>query len=100
MVSTNGPPSCQKWHPPTPGELTCNVDGALFHDSTQHGAGMLIRREDGSMVKFKMVARQGCPDVNECEARALLDALLWLHELSITRITIKLDSQIVCSDEL
>ncbi|CAN1135676.1 hypothetical protein LINPERHAP2_LOCUS8986 [Linum perenne] len=91
------PPICPKWHPPEPGSLTCNVDGAIFRETMQHGAGMLIRRSDGSVVGFRTSVRQGCPEASECEAMALYEALVWLQEMSITNIKIELDSQTVCT---
>ncbi|CAN1313140.1 hypothetical protein LINPERPRIM_LOCUS28864 [Linum perenne] len=53
QTTVSAQPSCLKWHPLEPGGLTCNVDGALFRESMQYGAEMLIRRDDGSVVKFR-----------------------------------------------
>ncbi|CAN1170804.1 hypothetical protein LINPERHAP2_LOCUS29201 [Linum perenne] len=57
---------------------------------------MIIRRDDGSVMQFRTSTGRGCPEAKECEAKALLDALLWLRELGIRNIKIEMDSQVVC----
>ncbi|CAN1302005.1 Putative ribonuclease H protein At1g65750 [Linum perenne] len=90
-------PPCGQWHPPLGSVLKCNVDGAIFAESSMHGAGMIIRNSSGDSIAYRTSSSRGCPDPQTCEALAVRDALLWLEDFANHDIIIETDSQVVCS---
>ncbi|CAN1145355.1 hypothetical protein LINPERHAP2_LOCUS14632 [Linum perenne] len=84
--------TCRKWHPPPPGMLKCNVDGAVFGDQGRTGAGMVLRNEHGELISFRMASQAGFLSPKESEGLALLHALKWLNEKRAKNTIIEVDA--------
>ncbi|CAN1769951.1 Putative ribonuclease H protein At1g65750 [Linum perenne] len=86
---------CAKWHPPKLGELKCNVDAAIDGTVRKTGAGMVVRDEVGTIIKYRTVAWDGSWSSKEAEGRALLEAMSWLEMEGFVQVTIESDAKVV-----
>lgn len=57
--------------------------------------GMCIRNEKGKFVNAKTIWREATIPPQEAQALGLSEALLWLSELGVQRVTIELDCKSV-----
>lgn len=80
-----------QWKKPSVGELKCNVGAALFIELGCFGIGMCIRDETDMFIKSKTIVLPGVPLAQEAEAWGLLEAIKWLGEIGVHKVTIELD---------
>ncbi|CAN1156954.1 Putative ribonuclease H protein At1g65750 [Linum perenne] len=86
---------CKRWHPPRPGEFKCNLDAAIMAATERSGAGMVIRDNEGELLRYRMVPWGGTWRSKEAEGRALLEALSWVEQQGYTRMNFESDAQVV-----
>nr|KYP36545.1 hypothetical protein KK1_042329 [Cajanus cajan] len=84
-----------QWKKPHVGTFTCNIDAALFQDSSYFGYSMCIRNDHGQFLTAKTGWAHSLPPVHEAEATALLTAIQWIENLSLTHVTIESDCKSV-----
>jgi ribonuclease HI len=77
------------WTRPVEGAL--NVDGAYVAEMGRAGAGMIMRRADGSVIFFACRALRHCSLPFEAELMACLEDVRIAADMDLTRITIELD---------
>ncbi|CAN1130761.1 Putative ribonuclease H protein At1g65750 [Linum perenne] len=88
-------PACLKWHLPRLGSVKCNTDAAIDLNTMKSGAGMVIRKADGAIVKYRTVVRSGVWRSKEAEARAIIEALSWMEQEGYTDAVIESDAKLV-----
>ncbi|KAJ9545522.1 hypothetical protein OSB04_025229 [Centaurea solstitialis] len=88
-------PCSDKWHPPRHGFNKCNVDAATFSSNNRSGFGAIIRGSGGDFVMAKATPINFLPPVEECEARALLDAMVWVSTLGLSHVVFESDAKVV-----
>ncbi|KAF5477566.1 hypothetical protein F2P56_004192 [Juglans regia] len=76
------------WFPPPVGHLKLNVDGALFHEQSRSGVGMILRDETGKVIFSASKLEHESIDPMEVELVALLRGLqlcllLGIHDLEV-----------------
>ncbi|CAN1315847.1 hypothetical protein LINPERPRIM_LOCUS29851, partial [Linum perenne] len=86
---------CDKWHTPAPTFIKINCDAALFAEHHAFGIGLVARDEDGVLIGYKMMNRQGCPPVKECEAEVVVAGVEWAVEQGLHRVILETDCQTV-----
>ncbi|KAL8544614.1 hypothetical protein ACS0TY_005005 [Phlomoides rotata] len=72
-----------------------NVDGGFFADNFQMGVGMIVRDDERGFVVCRSLLVDGLFDVDEGEAMALYEALLWLLNLGLDNVIVQVDSKTV-----
>ena len=79
------------WSRPSVGELKLNVDGGFIARSGCAGSGMILRRNDGTVVFSACRSLHLCSSALEAELQACLDGLRFALDMSQERITIETD---------
>ena len=85
------PHAAAKWTKLAMGVLKCNVDGAVFSDSTHMGVGCVIRKDRGEIIQAMSNLIASCLEPAEAEALALREALSWIHRLKLSKVIIEMD---------
>lgn len=79
------------WKKPPKGKIKSNIDAAIFKQQQIFGAGICIREGHGRFLKAKTTWQHGqLPDPAEAEAWSLLQALIWLQNLNVQEVILKL----------
>ena len=93
--------SARSWSPnlvsPFRSRWKCNLDAAMFRDLSAIGLGMVMRRNDGQFYACKTLLLPLSCSVNEAEALALREALLWALSLKLVDVEFETDSLLVVS---
>ncbi|KAK6147512.1 hypothetical protein DH2020_018424 [Rehmannia glutinosa] len=68
------------WNKPKNGVLKCNVDGAIYHQESKVGFGIVLRDSHGSFVAARRKITPGIADPSLVEAMGVREALSWIKE--------------------
>lgn len=71
--------------------IKLNIDVAIFKNNLCFGLGMCISDEHGRFIKARIQWNYIDPTPTKAELWALLQGLLWIHELGVQNITIEID---------
>ncbi|KAL8543145.1 hypothetical protein ACS0TY_003876 [Phlomoides rotata] len=80
---------CEKWKIPKADYVKVNVDASFFEHLGLTWAGIFIRDEEGEFVLGKTMTRRGLLSVDEGEAWALLQALIWISDLGFDKVEVE-----------
>ncbi|XVE70735.1 hypothetical protein DITRI_Ditri10aG0094800 [Diplodiscus trichospermus] len=86
---------CNRWHEPPVSYLKCNCDAATFYENGEVGMGMILRDELGNMIACRMLKSAGLPEVKECEALTLQQAMSWVCSMGYVRVIFEVNSKVV-----
>jgi hypothetical protein len=81
------------WARPKEGALKLNIDGAYVKETGQAGAGMIMRRADGSVVFSACWVLRHCSSAFEAELVACLEGIRFAADMDLSHITIESDCQ-------
>ncbi|CAN1316570.1 Putative ribonuclease H protein At1g65750 [Linum perenne] len=87
--------TCDRWQKPASGRLKVNVDGAIFADERLHGAGVVLRDDQGAFWGLSQELFDGVPPPKEVEAAALLHAIQWVGRMQLHNVDYETDSHVV-----
>jgi ribonuclease HI len=85
------------WARPEEGALKLNIDGAYVKETGQAGAGMIMRRADGSVVFSACRVLRHCSSAFEAELLACLEGIRFAADMDLSHITIESDCQTLVS---
>jgi len=71
--------------------IKLNIGAAIFKNNLCFGLGMCISDEHGRFIKARAQWNYIDPTPTKAELWALLQGLLWIHELGVQNITIEID---------
>jgi hypothetical protein len=83
------------WRRPLEGELKLNVDGAFVAQTLEAGAGMIMRRSDGTIVFSVCRVLSNCTSALEAEMLASLDGVRFATDMGLDHITVESDCQVL-----
>lgn len=83
------------WRPPQEGCLKLNADASVFGGEMSFTLGMVLHDDHGQFVRGKNMKIQGSVTVMEAEARGVHEALNWIEELNVQKVSIESDSELV-----
>ncbi|CAN1148331.1 Putative ribonuclease H protein At1g65750 [Linum perenne] len=86
-------PCCPKWHAPPVGVVKCNSDFGVFAAESSMGMGMVIRDNQGEVIKYKMWHGRGIWAPREGEAAALMCAMRWLIDEGFREVIFETDAE-------
>ncbi|XP_012065949.1 uncharacterized protein LOC105629045 [Jatropha curcas] len=91
----HGPHVSTVWSLPSAGYFKCNFDAALRPNSSQMGAGWVLRDADGLLLHTCQVLIRGsyCPQV--AETLSFREALNWIKGKSCANVVFESDSQLL-----
>jgi hypothetical protein len=81
------------WIRPEEGALKLNIDGAYMMEIGQIGAGMIMRRADGSVVFSACRVLRHCSFAFEAELLVCLEGTRIAADMDLSHISIELDCQ-------
>ncbi|XP_073017991.1 uncharacterized protein [Primulina eburnea] len=84
-----------RWHKPPSGFMKCNIDAAIFKEARKTGVAAIIPDSNGDFMISRMHNCYGILEVREAEAKALLDAILWVVSLDLQNVLFETDSKLV-----
>ena len=91
------PMSVVSWQPPCQGYYKVNIDGAVFSDRKQAGAGVLIRDSTGEVVAALSKKWKWSLGAIEVEAKALEVGVIFAKDVGIRDAEFESDSLLVCN---
>lgn len=77
------------------GWLKVNVDASVVQGANMYTLGLVIQNDSGQFVMGKVLKIAGGVSVMEAEARGVLEAIKWIESMSLYRVAIESDSQMV-----
>ncbi|KAM0825040.1 hypothetical protein ACQ4PT_069820 [Festuca glaucescens] len=80
------------WTPPNEGSVKVNVDAAFSPMSGTAAIGAVARNDQGVVVAALSAPISACNDVEEAEARAILEGLQMASDLKLKYVTLESDS--------
>lgn len=83
----------QLWHAPTRGFVKVNVDVGFVAESSEMGAGMALRDDEGAFVACRTVVYQVLMRIEEGEAWAVAMALRWVVSIGYSHVVMETDSK-------
>ncbi|KAK6120755.1 hypothetical protein DH2020_045505 [Rehmannia glutinosa] len=84
-----------KWQKPTFSYPKCNIDASICRSSKQTGIGMVVRDDMGVFVVARCITFQGCYQIKEAEAIGVREALSWITNLGLKKVSFETDAKIV-----
>ncbi|XP_019191714.1 PREDICTED: uncharacterized protein LOC109186242 [Ipomoea nil] len=81
-----------KWSKPQEGFHKLNVDAAIDSINGKMGFGCVIRDEHGTFVAARGIQWDGVFSPREAEATAIREALSWIKELNLNKVSVETDS--------
>jgi hypothetical protein len=91
ISNTNHAPS-KLWPPPPAGWMVLSVDGSFSAQEGRASAGMVLRRENGSMIFVAYRYIFNCNDALEAEIHALMQGMALAVEHSNMPVIVQSDS--------
>lgn len=95
QLSENGTRSVAKWRPPEQASMKLNWDAALDIKNRKLGIGIIIRHHNGAVVACLSSVEDFHSKAVLAECRALWRALVFSEQLSIDKVTLEGDAQVV-----
>ena len=85
------------WQPPSQGSYKVNMDGTVFTNRKQAGAGVIIRDGNGEVIAA-LSKKWKCPlGAIEAEAKALEAGVNFAWEIGIREAEFEMDSLMICN---
>jgi len=85
----------QRWQPPERYYVKCNINVNLFGEQQCFGISMCTRNSRGHFIKAQSKWYECFPSPSEAKALGLRDAILWLGNLGLSKVHIKLVCKLV-----
>ena len=86
-----------RWMKPSNEWLKLNVDGAVFSELRSIGIGCVLRNSIGEFISAMAVLIPLNLAPKEAEIMRVRKALSWLKQMQMTKVLVKMDSQVVFS---
>nr|KYP47844.1 hypothetical protein KK1_030479 [Cajanus cajan] len=91
LAQTASPVVNHRWTKPPADTFTCNVDAALFNDSSTFGFGICVRDTRGLFQTAISGWKHGLPPPHEAEAAAMLEAIQYLIHSPYDNVCVETD---------
>uniref|UniRef100_A0ACD6A7I9 Uncharacterized protein n=1 Tax=Avena sativa TaxID=4498 RepID=A0ACD6A7I9_AVESA len=85
------------WTRPTDGFVKLNTDGSFMQKDGTAGAGMILRRHDGSIILTSCMSLRKCGSALEAELQAFMEGTALAMEWCQEQILIETDSSLLVS---
>jgi ribonuclease HI len=81
----------ERWSPPAPGWIKCNVDGAFYIQESSGATGAVLRDHSGAFLQARAVWRDHAPDALTMEVLAFKEGQIMARSIGARKIVAETD---------